>query len=58
MINRVDIDSDNQALTRKLLAKTAQQAQGPLPRQRRYSACWPATFAKRADCARLHHLPD
>lgn len=28
LINRVDIDSDNQALTRKLLAKTAQQAQG------------------------------
>lgn len=28
LINKVDIDSDNQALTRKLLAKTAQQAQG------------------------------
>ncbi|MDS1048255.1 POTRA domain-containing protein [Klebsiella pneumoniae] len=28
LINRVDIDSDNQALTRKLLAKTARQAQG------------------------------
>lgn len=28
MINRVDIDSDNRALTRKLLAKTARQAQG------------------------------
>lgn len=28
LINKVDIDSDNQALTRKLLAKIAQQAQG------------------------------
>ncbi len=31
MINRVDIDSDNRALTRKLLAKTARQAQGRCP---------------------------
>lgn len=40
LINRVDIDSDNQALTRKLLAKTARQAQGRCLAAKAF-ACWP-----------------
>ncbi|VTM53247.1 putative hemolysin activator HlyB [Klebsiella pneumoniae] len=41
LINRVDIDSDNQALTRKLLAKTATGRRRDAVWAAKAFACWP-----------------